>query len=98
MRVARRKFLARLREPDRVKVCFDEITIGKLDRRRTDIAIHHPLGPLEVILIVWTLGRAIAYDERCMSRASRATRTLHIIGGRWRHIAEIDRVQSRNID
>ena len=98
MRNVRRQFLASLCEPDGVEVGFDKIAIGKLDRRRADIAVHHPLRPLEVILIVWALGCAIAHNERRLAGASRAPRALRVIGGCWRYISQINRVQRGNID
>ena len=81
-----------------MKMRFDEIAISELDRGWPDIAIHHRLRPLEVILIVRALSCAVGHDKSGLSGSARAPRALGIVGRRRRHIAQVHSVQSRNVD
>ncbi len=57
------QFLARFREPDRVQVGPNQVAVRQFERRRPHDAAYHRFGPLEIILVVRTLRRAIGHHE-----------------------------------
>ena len=51
-------------KPNRVKMRFDEIAICKLQSRRPDNTANHRDWPVEVILVMRPLRRAIGDNQR----------------------------------
>ena len=54
--------------------------------------------PIEVILVVRALRRAIGHDERGLPRAAGSAAALGIVCRRRRHVAHIDGVQGGDVD
>ena len=92
------KFLGRFREPHGLQVCLDQVAVGEVDCRRTDDAAYHRFTPAEVILVVRTLCRAVGQNQRRLAGSSSPPRALSIIGWRGRHVAQIHRIECRDID
>src|ERR1700733_2783915 len=90
--------LARLRKPDSVKVCGDQVAVCQVERRRPYYATHHFFWVLKVMLIVRALRRAVGDHQGSLSGAACSTGALRIVGGSGRHVSEIYGVQGRNVD
>src|SRR6516162_50501 len=81
-----------------MQVGSNEVAVRELDRRRAHDAAYHRFGSLEIILVVRTLRRAIGHDQSRLAGSAGPAGALRIIGRGGRHVAQIDRVQRRDVD
>ena len=90
--------LAGLGEPDGMHVALDQFAVGQVERRRIHLAVHHPHGVAEVVLVMRALAGAVGDDERRLSGPAGTAAALRVVGRRGRHVAHVDGVQRRDVD
>lgn len=76
----------------------DEIAVAEVDAGRRDGAGDHIGGLFEIVLVVRTAARAVGVDERWLAAAARSAAALGVVGGRGRHVAQVDDVQLGDVD
>ena len=86
------------REPDRLEMAVDQISVRELEDRRTYLAVDHRLGVAEEVLVVGALRRRVRDDQGGLTAAARASAALGVVRRRGRHVAHVDRVQCRDVD
>src|SRR4051794_36990468 len=90
--------LARLCQPDGVKVCGDQVAVGQIERWRPYHAANHFFWVLKVMLIVRTLRRAVGDHQSSLPRTTCTAGALRIIGRSRRYITEINGIERRDVD
>ena len=79
----RSQFLARFRQPNRVKMSLDQVPVCEIERGRPHDTTDHRVGLGEVVLVVRTLSGTVGDDQRRLSRPSGTARTLGVVRRRW---------------
>ena len=85
-------------EPHRLEMAVDQVPVRELQYRRTDFAVDHGPGIAEEVLVVGALRRRVGDDQGGLTAAARAPAALGVVRRRGRHVAHVDRVQSRDVD
>ena len=90
--------LADFSKPDRMQVSPNQVAVRQFERRWAHDPAYHRLRAFEVILVVRALCRAISDDQGRLARPTRPAGSLRIVGRSRRHVAQVNRVQCRNVD
>ncbi|MCY1297154.1 hypothetical protein D9M70_465820 [compost metagenome] len=91
------RFLCR-RQPLGMDMGGEQVGVYEVDRRSLHDTGDQIDPPLEVILVVRALRRAVGYDESGLSAAPRSARALGVVSRGRRRIAQVDDVELRDVD
>ena len=86
------------RQPHGVQMAVDEIAVRQIERGRADHTVDHLVGMVEEPLVVRAQGRAVGDDQGLLPRAASTATALRVVGRRGRHVAQVDRVEGRDVD
>ncbi len=83
----------RLGQPDGVDVRAHEVLVGQIQPRWRDRSRDHRVLMAEEVLIVRAARGAIREDQCGLPAPARPAAALRVIGGRGRHVAQVDHVE-----
>src|SRR5262249_8869442 len=84
--------------PNGLQMAANKVLVRQVQRRRPDLAMHHGRWVGEEELVVWATRSGIGEHKRWHAAAPSSAAALGVVGWRGWHVAQVDRVQRRNVD